>query len=219
MVYLVRENCDELIARIQKAQAEDQDLGKIIQDVRDKKTGDFTLKREVLYKESGGNTLLVVPRSMQNEVIQQAHEKGHFGWRKTEHAIQQDFWFPGLRGKIEKFINNCVKCILAEKKQGKREGLLNPIQKGTRPLDTYHVGHLDPIISTRKNYNHLFVVVDSFTKFCWIYPTKTTNAIEVIDRLRKQATIFGNPRRIVSDRGSAFTSNAFTEYCKAEALR
>ena len=98
------------------------------------------------------------------------------------------------------------------------EGPLNPVHKGTRPLDTYHVDHLGLIPSTRKSYNHLFVVVDSFTKFYLTYPTKTTNAIETIDHLSRQATIFGNPRRIVSDWGSAFTSNAFTEYCKAEGI-
>ena len=85
-----------------------------------------------------------------------------------------------MRGKIEEFIKNCIKCILAEKKQGKIEGRLNPIDKGEQPLDTYHIDHLGPIPSTRKNYNHLFVVINSFTKFSWIYPTKSTNAEEAI---------------------------------------
>lgn len=30
---------------------------------------------------------------------------------------------------------------------------------------------------------------------------------------------FGNPRRTVSDRGSAFTSNDFQEYCRAEGVQ
>lgn len=95
---------------------------------------------------------------------------------------------------------------------------MKSIDKGTLPLDTYHVDHLGPIPSTRKNYNHLFVVIDSFTKFTWIYPTKTTNAEVVIDRLTRQAGNFGNPRRIISDRGTAFTSNAFADYCKNEDI-
>ena len=123
-----------------------------------------------------------------------------------------------MRGKIEEFIKNCIKCILSEKKQGKIEGLLNPIDKDDQPLDTYHIDHLGPIPSTRKNYNHLFVVIDSFTKFSWIYPTKSTNAEEAINRLTRQVTIFGNPRRIVTDRASAFTSNIFAESCRTDNI-
>lgn len=37
--------------------------------------------------------------------------------------------------------------------------------------------------------------------------------------LRKQSCIFGNPRRIISDRGSAFTSSEFQEYCKIEEIQ
>ncbi|XP_067133796.1 uncharacterized protein [Centruroides vittatus] len=41
----------------------------------------------------------------------------------------------------------------------------------------------------------------------WLYPTKSTGAEEVINQLKKQAVVFGNPKRIVSNRGSAFTSS------------
>lgn len=67
-------------------------------------------------------------------------------------------------------------------------------------------------------YNYIFAVIDGFTKFIWLYPVKTTNAAQVIDRLSKQSAIFGNPRRIISDRGSAFTSRDFKEYCEDEAI-
>jgi len=63
--------------------------------------------------------------------------------------------------------------VLAEKEKGKREGRLVPIPKGN-PLQTYHVDHLGPMNATEKMYKYLLVVVDGFSKFVWIYPTKTT---------------------------------------------
>lgn len=48
--------------------------------------------------------------------------------------------------------------------------------------------------------------------------TRSTGANEVVDKLRKQAAVFGNPRRIVSDRGPCFRSNVFKEYCEAEGV-
>lgn len=97
-----------------------------------------------------------------------------------------------MRAKVEKVVRNCINCMLAERKQGKQEGFLHPIEKGELPLDTYHVDHLGPV---------------------------STDTAEVVNRLGKQAVILGNPRRIVSDRGTAFTSHAFAEYCKEENIQ
>ncbi|XP_043498670.1 uncharacterized protein LOC122521973 [Polistes fuscatus] len=54
--------------------------------------------------------------------------------------------------------------------------------------------------------------------FTWLYSTKSTSSSEVVMRLRKQAAIFGNPRRIISDRGTAFTSAEFKNYCTEERI-
>ena len=94
----------------------------------------------------------------------------------------------------------------------------DPIEKGNAPLDTFHIDHLGPLQSTKKSYIHIFVVVDAFSKFVWLYATRSTSAAEVIERLRKQSTTFGNPRSIISDRGSAFTSREFSEYCHSEGV-
>lgn len=85
-------------------------------------------------------------------------------------------------------------------------------------MDTLHLDHLGPMPSTNKNYKHILPVVDAFTKFCWIFPTKSTTASEVVQKMKLLSETFGNPRRIVADRGSAFTSNEFREYCEGENI-
>lgn len=62
-------------------------------------------------------------------------------------------------------------------------------------------------------------MVDSFSKFTWLYPTKSTGAAEIIDKLRKQVVIFGNSQRIIFDRGTAFTSQEFESYCEKERIQ
>nr|XP_012146603.1 PREDICTED: uncharacterized protein LOC105663300 [Megachile rotundata] len=124
-----------------------------------------------------------------------------------------------MKVKTEKVVRNCIDCILAERKMSKQDGFLTPICKGEVPLDTYHIDHLGPLTSTRKGYQHILIVIDAFTKFVWFYATKSANTREVILQLEKQATMFGNPRRIISDRGAAFTSNEFQEYCSREKIQ
>jgi len=207
-----------LSSRMGKAQREDADVRKIIELAEVRKIDGYIMRGGVLFKEIDGDLRIVVPASLRSQVIRQAHEKGHFSVAKTEALLSQDYWMPNVGGRIRKIIGNCIPCILAERKQGKQEGFLRTISKGEVPLDTYHIDHLGPLPSTKKSYNHVFLIVDAFSKFVWLYATKTTSAAEVLGVLRKQSVVFGNPRRIISDRGAAFTSNDFQSYCREENI-
>jgi hypothetical protein len=44
---------------------------------------------------------------------------------KTEALLNQKYWIPDIRDKIQKVIRNCVPCILDEKEQDRQEGFLN----------------------------------------------------------------------------------------------
>lgn len=70
---------------------------------------------------------------------------------------------------------------MMSRKQGKQEGLLNSINKSDVPLETLHADFLGPLSRTAKGYKHIFVITDAFSKFCWLFPTKSTTAKEVID--------------------------------------
>ncbi|GFY59692.1 retrovirus-related Pol polyprotein from transposon 297 [Trichonephila inaurata madagascariensis] len=107
----------------------------------------------------------------------------------------------------------------ANKKTGKKEGFLNPISKVNIPLSTYHVDFIGPLPSTNKSYQHILTVVDAFTKFTWLYPVKTVSAENALEKLKLQQKTFGNPVRIITDRGSAFTSKLFNDYCTEENIQ
>ena len=216
--FVLDETEEGLIARLKKAQMKDENVKNLYNLVLQNKSSEYIIRGGLLYKEGAGDLKLVVPKIMQSQIIRKAHEKGHFSVNKTEAVVKQDYWIGNLRSKVEKIIHNCITCILAEKKQGKQEGLLNPIEKGSIPLDTFHIDHLGPLPSTKKNYKHILVIVDAFSKFVWLYSTKSTSTAEVLNHMQKQAVIFGNPRRIISDRGTAFTSKDFEEYCKRENI-
>ena len=174
---------------------------------------DYHLRNDVLYKFVDGAYVLVVPKSLQKQIIQTFHERGHFGLGKVSKLIKNDFFIPQVDRKIAEVISNCIPCILAAKKNGKKESFLHPIAKMDQPLHTFHLDHLGPLPSTAKNYRYILVIVDAFCKFMWIYPVKSTTASEVINRLNLLSQVFGHPRRIVSDKGAAFTSNDFEAYC------
>ncbi|UYV80704.1 hypothetical protein LAZ67_19001449, partial [Cordylochernes scorpioides] len=216
---MIQTDTHTLVEKIRNAQGRDPLIKALLVIVKEKQVYDgYFEENNLLWKEVEGDRTLVIPKGMEIEIIKLAHEEGHFGVQKNFEMLKKEYYITDLKSKIKKYIQNCIPCILSNRKHGKQEGMLHPISKGDTPLDTYHIDHLGPLASTRKDYNYLLVITDGFTKFTWIYPTKTTRTSEVIQKLESQQQIFGNPRRIITDQGTAFTSNDFKEYCKEESI-
>ncbi|GFY39540.1 integrase catalytic domain-containing protein [Trichonephila inaurata madagascariensis] len=74
-------------------------------------------------------------------------------------------------------------------------------------------------LSTSREFFQRYVS-NAFTKFTWLYPVKTVSAENALEKLKLQQKTFGNPVRIITDRGSAFTSKElFNDYCTEENIQ
>ncbi|GFU71215.1 hypothetical protein TNCV_2673791 [Trichonephila clavipes] len=210
---------DTLTSKLKKAQEEDDNIQTLKSLLEKQESEEFFERNGILYNYLNGRELIVTPKAMQAELIKLIHENDHFSVGKSEEIVKQEFFIPNLTNVVKKVIVNCVPCILANKKTGKKEGFLNPISKENIPLSTYHVDFIGPLPSTNKSYQHIFPVVDAFTKFTWLYPVKTVSAESALEKLKQQQKTFGNPIRIISDRSSAFTSKLFNDYCDEENIQ
>lgn len=209
---------DDVTSKVISAQNSDDRVKAIKLALESGPYDDYLCVNGVLYVEKNGKRQMVVPEMMQLEIITKAHEKGHFGVKKVKEDIEREFSIPNLEDKIKRCMSNCVQCILADRKKGKKDGELHPIGKGDLPLDTLHVDHLGPMPSTRKSYNYILTIVDAFSKFVWLFPVKATTSDETIKKLSLVTDVFGNPARIVADRGAAFTASQFKQYCQERGI-
>lgn len=89
-------------------------------------------------------------------MIKSAHENGHFGTKKVEGSIKQQFFIEKAKEKIQSVVDNCIPCMSSERKRGKSEGFLHTCDKGEKPLDTYHMDHLRPMVQ-HANYINIFL--------------------------------------------------------------
>jgi hypothetical protein len=53
----------------------------------------------------------------------------------------------------------------------------------------------------------------------WLHPTKSTDVDGVISKLKIPTVTFGNPTRIIYDRGPAFSSKDFHNSCTSEHVQ
>lgn len=208
-----------VVSQVEAAQSTDPNIIRISENLDAATNRNFVLQNGILYKEVRGDKLLYIPKAMELQILKSVHDKGHFGVKKMVELIEREYFIPDVGKKCELWIKNCVSCILGNRKEGKQEGFLNPIPKEGGPLSTYHVDHIGPLATTSKKYKYILTVIDAFSKFIWIYPTKTVSAEEAIGKLELQQKTFGNPRRIISDRGSSFTAKVFHEYCETEKIQ
>lgn len=100
----------------------------------------------------------------------------NFGVKKVVELLDREYSISNVREKVERFIRNCEHCILINRKQGKQEGFLNIIKKGDLSLHEWHIDFLGPLTYTPRGYKHILVIIDAFTKFCWLFPTRSTTS-------------------------------------------
>lgn len=181
---------------------------------------DYELLGNKVYRRTEYGRRWVVPKKCIWQIIRSNHDDlGHFAVDKSIERVKSLYWFPKMKKIISKYIKNCLYCIYCKNIHGKKEGKLFPIPKYARPFHTLHIDHVGPFVKTTQKNTYLLVTVDSFTKFVFISPVKNTKSQIVINELDKIFKIFGNPRRIICDAGSAFTSKLFVNYCERKNIR
>ncbi|XP_018377468.1 PREDICTED: LOW QUALITY PROTEIN: uncharacterized protein K02A2.6-like [Trachymyrmex cornetzi] len=201
-----------------------QDRDKEILKIRDKLEKNdvkhYELRDGLVYRKDKNKKLLFyVPQSMESNVIRTCHDDiGHVGIDKVVENVAKVYWFPNMREKVKHHIENCLRCIEFSPPSGKAEGFLHGIPKESLPFATMHVDHIGPLEKTGKGYRHLLIVIDAFTKFIRIYPCKSTTTEESVKHLRDYFRAYSKPKRLISDRGTCFTSDAFKEFIKNESI-
>jgi len=140
-------------------------------------------------------------------------DQGHFALDKTLERIRENYWFKGMRKFVSKYVKACLNCLYYKATSGRKFGFLHPIVKVAIPFHTIHLDHIGPFVRSKRKHTHILTIIDGFTKFCVLEPVRSTSAKGVVKALNQLFAIFGVPSRIISDRGSSFTSHMFKAFC------
>uniref|UniRef100_A0A1B0GQT2 RNA-directed DNA polymerase n=1 Tax=Phlebotomus papatasi TaxID=29031 RepID=A0A1B0GQT2_PHLPP len=172
------------------------------------------MREGIIFRKNRSNQLLMyVPSEMESNLIRHIHEKiGHLGVTKCYEQLKMHYWFPDMVNKVGKFIQNCIRCIMYSAPARTNQRNLYNIPKEPIPFHTLHLDHFGPLPSLQSKRKHILVVVDAFTKFVKLFPVVSTSTKEVCASLNKYFEYYSRPSRIITDRGSAFTSLEFSSY-------
>ena len=131
------------------------------------------------------------------------------------------FWWPNKKQDIETKVKDCTACLasgkhrnyqLPKKHYGKLEKLSEP-------------GQEIQIDFTRKLHNkklngetQKLIAIDKFIKWPTAKICKTSEPKEIINFLSSMFNLYGIPEKIKSDKGGAFISKEYREFCKSRNI-
>ena len=145
---------------------------------------------------------------------------GHSGINKTCSRIRQKYFWSNLRKDVEKFIKHCDSC---QRNKLVRKKNLQPMEITTTSTQTFNKIFLDivgPLNDTECQNRFILTLQDDLSKFSLAYPLKDHTAETVAEVFVTQFICkFGNPNIIVTDQGSEFMSELFTNVMKLFKIR
>ena len=222
---------EPLVALIQAAQAIDP----------------FFLRREWSSQQDGGLPLpgwmldstgvlrkegkIYVPQqpALKAELLRVVHDEpfaGHFGEAKTYDLLSRNYYWQGMRADVKTYVKECDICQRTRVHRHLPYGELAPLPQPSGPwqeISMDFITGLPPSKWPRESnvYDSIFVIVDRYTKMSIYIPvTKKIDTEELAEAfLRHFVKSYGNPKGIVSDRGSVFTSKFWGAFCRYLKIR
>ncbi len=198
-----------------------------VEEPKGQDDGVFRLSKGVLYKinpaSQGKKFLLVIPSSLRREIIQSCHDSptgGHFGVEKTRAKVAERYWWPGLTTSIKTYVAACHFCQLNKRPTGLTEGMLQPIQPPSRPMQQYGMDYVGPFKRTVQGNRHILAAIDLFSKYVIAKAMPDTTASGAIKFVHEELIgHHGFPKKIITDRGTAFTAKAFAKALEDWGIR
>jgi hypothetical protein len=196
---------------IRKGQKDDEKINEIQQLILDGKGLDFheDVEGVVWFKDR-----LCVPNitSIRELILKEAHETTysiHPGSEKMYQDLKRRFWWYGMKREIAEYVARCDNCQRIKAEHQRPAGLLQPLQIPQWKWDEIGMDFLVGLPRTRAGYDSIWVVVDRLTKTAHFIPVKTTYNSAVLAELymSRIVCLHGIPKKIVSDRGTQFTSH------------
>ena len=156
---------------------------------------------------------LVVPGTIQREVVETLHRAGHLGVEKTLHCVKKQFFSLGLPDCVRSVCAQCVVCS-ANKRSYQPEVEMQPYEIGDlapRKTVAMDVGTLPWSAS---GYRYFLVVVDLFSRYAEFIPMKDQTANSVLKAfMTGWVYSHGLPEILITDQARNMDGESVRSFC------
>jgi IS30 family transposase len=122
--------------------------------------------------------------------------------------LKQRYWWYGTKRDVAAHVSLCDTCHQVKAEHQRPAGLLQPLKVPEWKWEEIRMDFIVGLPRTRDGYDSIWVIVDRLTKVTHFIPVKTTYTGAKLAELyiSRIVCLHGVPKKIVSDRGTQFTS-------------
>ncbi|MBW0556736.1 hypothetical protein O181_096451 [Austropuccinia psidii MF-1] len=138
---------------------------------------------------------------------------GYMSEDRTKERVASTAWWPKWEQQLSEYINTLERCQKANRKHGKKYGLLQHIEELKHPWETIIMDWVTGlVVAGKENYNSCLIIVDSFSKSMRCLPchrgdTAMDTALLFCNNI---ISTCGVTKIVISDRDPKFTSEFWT---------
>jgi hypothetical protein len=148
---------------------------------------------------------------LREKILQEAHDLAysiHLGSTKMYLDLKERYWWYGMKRDVATHVALCDVCQRVKAEHQRPADLLQPLKVLEWKCEEIGMDFIVGLPRTRDGYDSIWVIVHRLTKVAHFIPMKTTYigarlAVLYISRI---VCLHGVPKKIVSDRGTQFTS-------------
>ncbi|MBW0466287.1 hypothetical protein O181_006002 [Austropuccinia psidii MF-1] len=211
--YAKNEKCGILLQLLQQKyripEVKSQLEGLWLKYYKDKKF--FLIDGLLYHRENHTSALTVIGRDHISQILQEGHYcpyMGHMSEDRTKERVESTAWWPKWEKELSEYINTCEICQKANRKNGKKYGLLQHIEEPKKQLETINMDWVTGLVpGGRVNFNDCLIIVDRFSKSVRCLPCHKEDTAMDAALLFWNDIIFtcGVPKIILSERDTNFT--------------
>ena len=187
----------------------------------------FLLQDNVLYRRNlhpdGAELLLVVPRHLRKDVLQELHDaptSGHLGVSRTYDRVRRRVFWKGLYRSVRRYVAACDLCQRRKKPTTLPAGRLQPIEVPAEPFYRVGLDLLGPFPTSTTGNKWIAVATDYATRYAITRALPTSCATDVADFLLYDIILqHGAPCHLLTDRGRCFLSRVVDDLLRSCATR
>ncbi|MBW0470788.1 hypothetical protein O181_010503 [Austropuccinia psidii MF-1] len=128
----------------------------------------FLIDGLLYHREKHTSSLTVVDIDYISLILREFHDcpyMGHVSEDRTRERVASTAWWPKWEQELSEYINTRERCQKANRKHGKKYGLLQHIEETKHPWETINMDWATGLVpGGKENFNSFLIIVDGFRK-------------------------------------------------------
>jgi hypothetical protein len=154
--------------------------------------------------------IIVLPRSVQQDVLHSYHVINHCGVTRLAQNIMRSFTFEGAYRKIAQFVKQCPICSKAKSHLQPRSNLGETLV-ATHPNHIWQIDVFGGLSLTPDKNLYVISIIDVFSGYIWLHSVPNATSTKIAEKLFLSFTQAGICENLTSDLGSNLLSQIMHE--------